>query len=682
MKRLLVILFLFTSLSLPQVINVPNDQPTIQAGMDVASPGDTVLVADGTYTGNGNVFLSFGGKAIVVKSANGPENCIIDCVTGTGVQAFLITNGEGEGSVVDGFKIINGCWVVFCENSKPTIKNNIMDGNNSGVYTRYGDGTIIENNTILNSNENGIYCLSSSPIIMNNTIIGSNWEGIYCRSSYTPIIESNNISESEFNGIKCYKSSPEIKSNTIQNNKGSGIYIDNSSPAVIGNRIFNNGIQNSFSNSRLTEFDSHQKPYKEWVGTTLNGTGNYGGVLIIENSSPVIKNNIIAKNKALQVAGISCDSTSSATIVNNTIVDNTSLRSAVYTESSSVEFINNIISSSNSNENLLGRSLDRWYMNSLLWIFNYEGIKLRSITYYFGFINKGEPGEVTITAFGREDMTFTVFTGERYWLEVTSSVDDWGEGGSINIDITLRNETLSYSNDANQGGMRYYSDFTYSSQGLSSESSGASAIVAIGNSQIPTPKIEYNDFFENQGSLYLTALKDDPYLTIIPLSGINGNISLNPFIEAPNYQLSEISPCIDAGCPDESFNDSSVPPGMGTVRSDIGAYGGSSNSIITDMEDDILININNFVDTYKLYQNYPNPFNPSTTIKYSIPNQSNVTLKIFDVLGSEVTTLVKKEQPQGNNEIEFDGSVLTSGIYFYRIQAGDFVDTKKMILLK
>jgi hypothetical protein len=83
-----------------------------------------------------------------------------------------------------------------------------------------------------------------------------------------------------------------------------------------------------------------------------------------------------------------------------------------------------------------------------------------------------------------------------------------------------------------------------------------------------------------------------------------------------------------------------------------------------------------------LAQNYPNPFNPSTTIKYSIPKQSNVTIKVFDVLGREVTTLVNKEQSQGNYEVDFDGTKLSSGIYFYRLQAGDFVETKKMILIK
>jgi len=85
---------------------------------------------------------------------------------------------------------------------------------------------------------------------------------------------------------------------------------------------------------------------------------------------------------------------------------------------------------------------------------------------------------------------------------------------------------------------------------------------------------------------------------------------------------------------------------------------------------------------YSLFQNFPNPFNPYTTINYAIPEKSMVIIKVFDVLGKEVTTLVKKEQSQGNYEIEFDAKQLTSGIYFYRLQAGDFVETKKMILLK
>ena len=85
---------------------------------------------------------------------------------------------------------------------------------------------------------------------------------------------------------------------------------------------------------------------------------------------------------------------------------------------------------------------------------------------------------------------------------------------------------------------------------------------------------------------------------------------------------------------------------------------------------------------FNLSQNYPNPFNPSTTISYQIPVPGKVTLKIYDILGREVTTLVNKEQKAGNYKVNFDASRLASGVYFYRIIAGDFVQTKKMILLR
>ena len=85
---------------------------------------------------------------------------------------------------------------------------------------------------------------------------------------------------------------------------------------------------------------------------------------------------------------------------------------------------------------------------------------------------------------------------------------------------------------------------------------------------------------------------------------------------------------------------------------------------------------------FNLSQNYPNPFNPSTKINYQLPKTGFVTLKIYDVLGNEVTALVNEEKPAGSYEIEFDATNLSSGIYFYKIQAGDFVETRKMIFIK
>jgi len=88
------------------------------------------------------------------------------------------------------------------------------------------------------------------------------------------------------------------------------------------------------------------------------------------------------------------------------------------------------------------------------------------------------------------------------------------------------------------------------------------------------------------------------------------------------------------------------------------------------------------VSVYKLYQNFPSPFNPTTTVKYQIPEISFVTLNIYDVLGNEIASLVNEEKPAGNFEVEFNATDLSSGIYYYKLVAGNFVDVKKMLLLK
>jgi hypothetical protein len=83
-----------------------------------------------------------------------------------------------------------------------------------------------------------------------------------------------------------------------------------------------------------------------------------------------------------------------------------------------------------------------------------------------------------------------------------------------------------------------------------------------------------------------------------------------------------------------------------------------------------------------LYSNYPNPFNPSTTLKFDIPSKSHVTIYIFDLLGRKVATLVDEMKFEGTYDIRFDGSTLSSGLYFCRLQAGSQVATQKLVLLK
>jgi len=85
---------------------------------------------------------------------------------------------------------------------------------------------------------------------------------------------------------------------------------------------------------------------------------------------------------------------------------------------------------------------------------------------------------------------------------------------------------------------------------------------------------------------------------------------------------------------------------------------------------------------FEMYQNYPNPFNPSTTIEYFLPKAEYVKLKVYDVLGREVATLVNERQTAGNYQIHFDASNLSSGMYIYKITAGSFSSARKMVVMR
>jgi hypothetical protein len=86
--------------------------------------------------------------------------------------------------------------------------------------------------------------------------------------------------------------------------------------------------------------------------------------------------------------------------------------------------------------------------------------------------------------------------------------------------------------------------------------------------------------------------------------------------------------------------------------------------------------------SYILFQNYPNPFNPATTISYQVPKPGKILIKVYDMLGREIRTLVNEEKPAGSYSLKFDGRGLTSGIYIYRMIASDNVFTRKFVLLK
>ncbi len=124
--------------------------------------------------------------------------------------------------------------------------------------------------------------------------------------------------------------------------------------------------------------------------------------------------------------------------------------------------------------------------------------------------------------------------------------------------------------------------------------------------------------------------------------------------------------------------------GVAVVQNNSGSVSG--NLFFEDLQTNVTTGVEQFGDavpvSYGLDQNYPNPFNPSTTIRFAIPEQTGVRLEIFNILGEKITTLVNRELQAGYHEVNFNASALSSGIYFYRIDAGKFSDIKKMIMLK
>jgi len=159
-----------------------------------------------------------------------------------------------------------------------------------------------------------------------------------------------------------------------------------------------------------------------------------------------------------------------------------------------------------------------------------------------------------------------------------------------------------------------------------------------------------------------------------------GNIDADPLFVDPdngdfhlswaNYPIDDEtkSPCIDTGAPWSPFDPDSTRADMGALPFDQ-----SINNI--DIKDIIPKSIN-------LSQNYPNPFNASTTISYTLPCQSDVTIDIYDILGRKVQTLVSTNQPAGYHRVIWQADEFTSGVYFYKLKTGDYIETKKMMLLK
>jgi parallel beta-helix repeat protein len=317
---------------LPPILQVPGEYSTIQGAINDAVDGHSVQVAPGTYVEN----IDFLGKAITVKSTDGPEVTIIDGSKSGSVVTF--SNGETGTSVLDGFTITNGSAFcgggICCIASSPTITNNSILQNS----VIFGDGS-------------GIYCVRSSPTIINNTITdNANGAGIYCDEVSEATISDNIISGVQGDGIRLMDSTDNsISGNTITDCMGSGIHISDSSGIIISeNTIANNDyvdvylcggstdttvIGNTFQSGGITiagdelqQWNTHTianniingKPLYYFKDDDTGMVPSDGGQVILANCQNFLLQNLNIDNveRGIQLAFCSNNNVSMSTITN------------------------------------------------------------------------------------------------------------------------------------------------------------------------------------------------------------------------------------------------------------------------------------------------------------------------------------------------------------------------------
>ncbi len=297
-----------------------NPYQYIQDGITNASPGDTVIVKDGTYTGAGNKDLDFGGKAITLQSENGADVTIIDC-EGAG-RGFHFQSGETAAAIVDGFTIRNGSvtggggGAIRCENlSSPTITNCVIAENSADWAA-------------------GIYCGDGNPTISNCVITGNkaagSGGGIYCGGGHTVITGctiSNNITATHGGGIKCmFGDNATISDCVISGNGardnfgGGGVFLYSAGLVTIEDCTFHD-------NWTYGAGGAVRCAYTDAIITGCrvenNRAGSYGGGIDLYGGDAAVTNCIIKSNVAAKGAGgIQCALPDSPTITNCTITDN------------------------------------------------------------------------------------------------------------------------------------------------------------------------------------------------------------------------------------------------------------------------------------------------------------------------------------------------------------------------
>ncbi|UCE66248.1 MAG: T9SS type A sorting domain-containing protein [Candidatus Zixiibacteriota bacterium] len=531
------------------------------------------------------------------------------------------------------------------------IAQTLIDGDSAGTVVTFESG------------ENRSAVILGFTLTMgygDSTSIDTIGGGITCISSSCPTIVNNLISANYSiygGGISIVSSSPYIGNNNITENSavnGGGISFIMSDTTVIINNIIEE------NNAYL-------------------GGGIYGYMCSDFYPHSQIKNNIIRNNKADLNGGGIDDYYSVEVIEENTIVGN----SAVNGFGGGICGIIGYFNSTSINDNLILGN----YAESGGGISGISSGRITNNTIQ-GNTASGFGGGLDL--FGEVTVSYNIFEGNHARngggifsvypdaSTISHNIIDDNSADSCGGGIFLgRNDHIFINNTITNNYALYSGGGLYCRENILGEPEFINTVFWSNSAMY------YNEIYlDSQASI--SVIYCDIQDTLWP--GV-GNINSDPMFRNTangDFHLMSIfcgdpydSPCIDAGDPAilDSLLDCSW--GLGGPRSDMGAYGGG-DSLITAIFDEYIPT----PDRIMLMQNYPNPFNASTTIRFIMPQSQHVKLTIYDLLGRQVQTLPYEYKQAGVHTVTFDASHLASGVYFYRLQAGDNVETRRMVLLK
>lgn len=623
------------------------------------------------------------GEGILMDSSNG--NTIsyntVNNSSPDGIALRYSSNNVFEGNIVDenGF---DGFLIAPSANSNIFKNNEASDNSNSGFHIVTSTDNILTGNTANNNAVNGFYIVDATNNVLDNDTANSNdGVGIGIESSTNNKVTSSSVTHNQY-GIFMFGSSENTISETVMNNNdgrsdGDGIMLSECTNITISDNTMNNdpgdGIEfykasncnvigNTVINSgwgiRINEESSNNVLSKNIVNDGVKG-------IILEEAHSL--NNVLAYNITNNNSedGIFLfDSTSNNILIGNMAKDNTN--HGIHINSSSAGnsvYLNNLIGNKDNNV-FLDDSSNMWHSPVAL---NYD---YNSGTYYKEYLGNYYSDGIHTGSNG---------IGGIYFLD-TADTDNYqliDTCGNYYLKAWWLNEDdKMYINDAGKPG----GSVTVSSYGAHIWKSDG---IAVADINFPangswTGQLVFASAPANGHTFTLeigSTLGGNDFTASGPVATIIGDGS------STNFSFETDT---------SSFTWQSGKYLALRIKSNDAEYAirtGGGWSFITSPKDSIgyILPVKDNPEIaldYSLGQNYPNPFNPTTIIEYSVANTGNVVLKIYDILGREVETLVNEQKQAGNYRVEFNANNLSSGIYFYTMRAGNYVNTKKLIVLK